>query len=241
MAATRTFLQMRDRARQLADMVGSTFVSEAELKEIINEACQDLYDILILHRGLAYYSVQTDIAVSSSTGSYGLPSDFYRLTSVRIKDGNNFWPLRAFEEVEVPALEQAEASGGYSLFQTRYSIRGPGGLVASTNIILLPKPTGSWTLKIGYIPAFQRLTLDSDTFDGINGWEKWVELTAAIEMLNKEESDSSALLGERNRIEARIRTLAPGRDEHRPPRIADTRGDWADTWYAWDSRRDWDL
>lgn len=82
-------------------------------------------------------------------------------------------------------------------------------------------PTAGMTVTMIYTPALARMSAGSDTFDGVNGWEEWVVLDAAIKALNKEESDVSVLMAQRADLEAEITTLAGERDVSWPKRIVD--------------------
>lgn len=77
------------------------------------------------------------------------------------------------------------------------------------------------TATIYYLPVQTDLSSDSDTIEGWNGWEKWIELAVAIELLNSEESDPTPLLAEKAEIEKRVRAAASQRDAGRPRRILD--------------------
>lgn len=228
MTATRTLLQMRTRARQLADMVGSTFVSDPELTDIVNAHCQDLYDLLIEVRGQPYYATDHSWPTVVGQENYALPTNFHVLSGApMLYDGSDYFQMRTWEENERARLLNLTST---NIEDVRYR------LVAG-NLSLLPPPqTTSWTLSIRYVPTFARLVNDADVFDGINGWEQWVELSSAITMMNKQEDDPAALMAERARVEGRIRKLAPARDAANPPRIVDTRRDfgWYDEYYDWD-------
>ena len=229
MAATRTFLQMRTRARQLAFQENSELVSEDELKGIVNEQCQALYDVLVGVRGMDYYSGSTTITSVADQAVYSLPDDFYQLQTAMVGDGSRTHNMATFEEQELATLLTMEQTGSHSYYDTRYRLKQAG-------IEFRPKPKdASWTFTLRYVPAMPLLVADGDVFDGVNGWEKWIELAAAIEMLNKDESDSTALQVQQQKIEQRIRGLAGSRDAGRPPRIVDTRGDWHDFYSDWDS------
>lgn len=228
MSSTRTLIQLRTRARQLAYQEESDLVSDDELNDIVNERCQELYDLLISVRGQDYYSAETSITSVSGQAVYSLPDDFYQLHIAMVSDGVRTVGMATFEEQEYPQLSDMEGSGSFSYYDVRYRLKQQG-------IEFRPAPnTTAWSFKLRYIPRFERLVNDSDTFDGINGWERYVEVAAAIDMVNKDESDAGPLLLELQRIEQRIRTLAPARDAGRPPRIVDTRGDWHDYYSDYD-------
>lgn len=54
--------------------------------------------------------------------------------------------------------------------------------------------------------------VDDDRFDGINGWEEYVVVDAAIKCLIKEESDISALMAQKMALKTRIEQMADDRD-----------------------------
>lgn len=76
-------------------------------------------------------------------------------------------------------------------------------------------------LTLSYIPVMPALTQDSDTFDGINGWEEFIVIDAAIKALIKEESDVSTLMAQKAAIVRRINECAPNRDAGMPDRVTD--------------------
>lgn len=223
---------MRTRARQIADMVGSNFVTLQEEKDIVNEECQALYDILVECRGQEYYATPDVFTLPANWAvEWPLPSDYYRTTVMSADKGDGrVQALRRWEEMEYPRLMNLQTSGIAYPF--------PMYRVVKNGILFLPKPSATLTITHRYIPAFQLLVSDGATFDGINGWEQWVEYSSAIRFLDKEGSDTTKLSFEREKIENRIRSLAHERDEGRPHRIVDTRRDHAgdDFWF-----NDWDL
>ena len=60
-------------------------------------------------------------------------------------------------------------------------------------------------------------------FDGINGWEAFATLDAGVQMLNKEESDASAQITEREILRQRLVGMADDRDAAMPARVNDVR------------------
>jgi hypothetical protein len=53
---------------------------------------------------------------------------------------------------------------------------------------------------------------DAAQMDGVSGWEEYVIIDAAIKAMIKEESDVSALAGQKAAMQARIESMAEGRD-----------------------------
>lgn len=82
------------------------------------------------------------------------------------------------------ALYALEASDGS---------RRPVMLINNFDRAYHKNPTGAYSLNLEYVPAPPTLSSDSDTFDGISGFEKLVIALAARDFLIKEESDISAV------------------------------------------------
>lgn len=60
-----------------------------------------------------------------------------------------------------------------------------------------------------------------DQWDGINGWEEYVVVDAAIRMMSKEESDPSVLMADRQELEDRLTEIASQRDMGSPKKLQD--------------------
>lgn len=225
MAAARTLAEMRTTARQLADATNQTdWVDDAELDERLNEWLQALYDKLIAARGHEFYASTDTITLVDGTATYDLPADFYQLSACIATDGSNYVDLRPWQPQELARLLSAEAGGGASsLGSYRYRLQ-------NDQIEIRPEPSVSGhSLELRYVPSMTRLDSEQDTFDGVNGWERYACLGVAIDLLNKEESDSGPLQLELARIDQRITALAGNRDAGHPHRIQDVRGDWGDS------------
>lgn len=236
MAATKTLAQLRAMARELADQETSAqataFVDDAELNSRINEGCKRLYNLLIRTRGQPYYSKTTTVSTVDGTATYALPADFYLLTNVVADDGSTFHQLPVWSPADRASLRRWEQSGGgTSVYHLRYRLM-------AGNLELRPAPKRVYTVELTYVPTFTELTLDGDTFDGINGWEKLAALYAAIDLANKEEADPAPLELERQRLELEVLQLAGSRDAGLPEEVQDVRRDWAGTWERW-RRNNW--
>lgn len=93
-----------------------------------------------------------------------------------------------------------------------------------------PIPQAQHGVRVWYIREPQTLTEATDAYDGRSGFEEWVILDAAIQIMNGEESDTRAVSGERDRVWAdQIVPLFAKRDQARPSRVIDVEGsslDW---------------
>ncbi len=200
-----TLLQLRTRVRRLADVVGSTFVTDAELTERINVAYKELYGLLV--RNSLQRSETTYTVTANGAASYALPANFLGLIGVYRSVGEDFVPLERFDDKFKPGSRTGDAS--------KYRVVG-------SNLVLYPKPS-SGTYDVVYIPVPGDMAADADTMDGVLGWEEFVVLDAAIYVLEKEESDTSKLEFKRDRILKRIQDEAQIAEFTQAPRIRNTR------------------
>lgn len=65
---------------------------------------------------------------------------------------------------------------------------------------------------------------------GVNGWDEYVIIDAAIKCLVKEESDTNVLLLQKQQMLARIEALASNRDAGDPERVTNTSFGYGDDW-----------
>lgn len=80
-------------------------------------------------------------------------------------------------------------------------------------------PTG--TVRLRYVPAPTTFAALSESIDGVAGWDRLLSLLVAIDMLDAEESDTTALHKKYSRTLERIRGMAAPRDAGFPARIVD--------------------
>ena len=218
-----TLLDLRTRVRQRANMENSTFVTDSEVSSLVNEGIAGLYNLLVQARGQEYYAANTSIATVANQSVYDLPAEFYQLLDITALISSETYKLKRYQMADIAALSHPGVTSPSTL--PKYRIRGEFN--TTTNVVhlqILPIPDQVYTISVYYVPAPVLLSADSDTCDGIAGFEEWVVLDAAIRCLQKEESDVSFLAAEREKVEARIRNLRDDRDAGDAPRVQDVRG-----------------
>ena len=210
-----TLSSIKTQARERADMVNSKFFSESELNNYVNQSVKELYDRLI-NAGEYYYLQSANLSVVSGDDTYALPADFYKLLGVDlvVDSQGNAVTLRPFQ------FEQRNAY----LFTPTWNIVGLSYLrymVLGDNIKFVPQPNSPQQIRVWYAPLCSDLVNDSDTFQGINGWEEYVVVDLCIKMLAKEESDVSVFAAQKAALVQRIEEMKVMRDIGAPGRIAD--------------------
>jgi len=192
-------------AKQKADMENRNFVKPDEWIQYINDGYKELYDILV-SKFEDYYTLGP-VAFSVATGqtSYTLPTDFYKLRGVdRSNGGSNFIPLLPFNFNDRNRRTFYRRWGGIEP-TVRYRIFG-------NKLIFNPQEQAPGSYQLWYVPQAADITTDSQTIEGVNGWEEYIVFSAAIDALAKEESDVSVYEAAKQQMLQRIQALAANRD-----------------------------
>lgn len=210
---------LKQKSRQRADMENSQFISDSELVGLINDSITELYDILITTFE-DYYLKDEIISVVHGQDEYALPDDFYKLAGVdlRITD-SEFLTLKPFQFTERNTYNNSViyASSQDANVRSRYRLIGDV-------IKFIPAPSAGKDIKLWYHPSFVDLVDDADEFNGINGYEELVILDVAMKMLQKEESDTTALERRYARTWERVTSTAHNRDAGESMRVGDVGG-----------------
>ena len=209
MANPATYDELKARALDYADMTDSPFPVADRVVDYINSAASDLYDILV-NAYEDYFVTKATINISSASSEYDLPEDFYKALRVFHVNSDRRFP--------VPKFDLESISGSRTT------------------------PITAGTVELWYIPQMPLFTGDADEPEVlgvnippiVNGWEDYIALSAAIKLLIREESDTSALERQRGEVKGKIIGLAEPRDAGSPDRVQDRTERWRDWSYAFD-------
>jgi hypothetical protein len=219
MPRSRQLTQMLGDVRSESDQVNSTFCSDAELTEWINQGWAEFYDFLVMS-GELYYLTSATVAITSGNASYGLPDDYYKtrgvdvLVSGSVSAGN--------ERYENAKRYNFEERNDYDVSSwawpscVYYDIRGG-------NLHFIPKPASANTVIHHYYPYAARLVNGTDAVDGINGHERYAIVYAVILAKKKEESDVSVELAQLEALKNRALSTIKTRDLGSAPRVRQSR------------------
>lgn len=214
MSRTRMLSDLIDDVRSRTNMEESTFVTDAEITEFLNQEIAELWAHLTQGSAAPHYRASFPIDVESGTALYALPADFWQSQGVEATIGGTTGELRAFMPME----------------RSRLVNNGPWGLIApvqyriqADNIEFLPA-NQTFPATLFYTPSAPRLVAPGDTTDGFNGYEMAAVYGASATVLAKEESDATFYLSQRDRIYRHIDSLAAQRDQAEPDRVQDVMG-----------------
>ena len=215
-----TLAELRTRARRLADAVGNNFFTDAEINDYINSGLGELHDILVSK--FEDYSVSSvSFSLVKDQASYTFSSislnNFYKALGVDLIDGN--------DTVRVPRYSFQERNT-YSENSSYYTRTGRKNLrynINGTSITFMPIPEEVHTIKIWYVPHCTKLSSDGATVDNnlALNWEEYAVTLAALKMRQKEETSTTSLERELDRLTARIEEASRNRDAGEPMSITD--------------------
>jgi hypothetical protein len=208
----RTLTNMLLDVRQRTNQENSTFVTDAELTEYLNQAIAELQVRLAITDGQPHFRSSTTIAVTQPTALYSLPAGFWALQEITATVNGqtmSMLPFMAHERAHL--ITQSPAWPVYTHVQYR---------IQAGNIEFRPA-TESFTAELFYHPAQTRLSAGSDTWDGFNGYEMAPIYDVCATVCSKEETDPSFFLAQRDRLYALIAQAAAHRDMSNPERVTD--------------------
>jgi len=216
-------------------MVDSAFITDAEANASLSEHYTWLYELLV-QSGLSYFEETATIA-GTGVELYDLPADFFGMVAVDYAaTTGRFVPLQEYMPQERTFYE----SDGGSQRPLAYAVIGKQTEAPSTSqkLSLLPSLSSGASVRVRYVPAPIGLedadgADDDTTVDGVSGWEELIIIKTAIDMLNKEESSTTALERREALLVERIESAAEIRAWSTPRRVVDVDdGNW------WERTRD---
>lgn len=221
--------ELRQRSQQRADRLNSNFVTLPEWNSYINESLFELYDLLVNSYEEYFVAPVVSFTTDGQNSLYALPNGvnfsaappFYRLMGVDLalsSSPNGFVTIKKFNFIERNKYVYPNtASTIYGVYNLSYRLLG-------NQIEFIPLPSGNQTIRLWYIPRMPMLLKDNDvSASGISGWLEYIITDAAIKALQKEESDVSVLMAQKQALKIRIEESAVNRDVGQADTISDVR------------------
>lgn len=216
-----TLLQLRTRARQRADAVNSTFVTDSELTNLINLGLSELYD-LVVSSFEDYFTISTTLTVASGN-TVALPVTFYKLRGLDYNNNGSYQSVREF------SFNERNSSSPSTLYWTRQYTVPRKYRIVGDNLLLQPESQSTGLYRLWYVPAPTFLVTDADVIpESLSkfGWDDYIVLWAAERMLSKEESPITDVVAERMQVAGRIAKMASDRQVDQSETVQDVRNEW---------------
>jgi hypothetical protein len=198
-------------------MVNSGFPYPGEVDRYINQGITELAELLI-KSGQDYKLTSAIVSTINGTDTYLLPFDFVAIKGVDIQIGGQ----QQFDGVRFNWADRNKykliGNGWFYDQPVYYDLR-------DNNIVFMPAPQGSYVVSVWYFAVPQTLSEPDDVIDCVLGWEELITCSAAIKLLEREESfDKAARLDAAfAKVKERVQAMAPKRNAGEPPRVSRTR------------------
>ncbi len=190
MARTVTLTTLLSEIRWLADTKGLTVRhADADITRAINQSIQRFRE-KVSNRGIRHYLTHS-AALSTTQG----PTSPFAFTAV---DLSALSPavVRVFGvdityQSRVIPLEQVDFESRND-FQRGYTAAASADVpeawaIYQTNrLAIFPAANAVYPLTIWYLPVLADLASGSDTFDGISGWELWLQWDVLVKLINRD-------------------------------------------------------
>lgn len=230
-------MQLRDLVRQrLGWPAADTFVVDSELNNYLNDSLVELHSLLAtVYRPGQWGTTKAGLIILNGTtsGLLGTFGDFGRLIKVELLYNQQFVPLE-------PSDRTVEITNTQTLSWTPYNVRYQLSVDGANTALLFTRPTpADITVYVTYVRSPPVLAADGDS--SWMGWDEYLILDAMIKAREKEEDDTSSLVGQKNALQARIRAQAEPLDMGRAATVQDARsleeyrkgGDELGWWRRW--------
>lgn len=210
MARPVTFQTLIEDTRRWANIRTSTpddaHQTDSDVARILELKLAELHEMLTSSTASAFVETEADVGIVNGAGD--LPEDFFRLNAAWV-----VWSSSDHEPLTNLSNQQYAASYAGSSWTAGAS---KAFRIVGSQLRVFPAATSA-TVRIAYVPAFAT----ADEYDGVNGWEKYVTVGAAIEILAIENRTNAALEREYERQSERILSMIEERQAQDPPRIRD--------------------
>ena len=229
MANTTDREDLRTRAKRRADMESSTFVSDAEWNDYINQGNSELYDILVT-KYEDFFVKSTTFVDNRSDGIYTIgttiitDNDVYKILGLDVAEGGSTIRMKKFSFAERNMYDNSVATlSGYENYRWHYQ----------GNTIRIIPPDSKNTITVWYIPETAVLSADDTAIESVinRGWEEYIVIYAARKALLKEESDVSMLDKELAQMSRKIQEFAGNREAGESGKIIDVNQGTSNRWH----------
>lgn len=221
-----TLTNLRARARSRADMPTAGFIADDAngIDAWINEGVQRLYELLVKAFGEGWAEETLAITTVAGQTDYTMSvTDMVSLYGVTATLNGTLVPLSRYEARDEAHLTNQALTGWFN--QPKYRVIGgaldPQAATTTMKLRLLPAPTGAYPITVRYAPGFALLSSGAQTVNFPNGWERYVVVYTAIQMLRKEESETSGLERELAKMEYELEEIAVRRIVDQPHSAVD--------------------
>lgn len=189
MARTVTLTVLLGEIRWLADAKGLTVRhSDADITRALNQSIQRFRE-KVSNRGIRHYLTHTTGTLSQGPTS---PFAFTVLDLSAASPGIvRVFGVDITYQSRIISLEQVDFESRND-FQRGYQASASADVpeawanYQTNRLAILPCSNGAYPYTVWYLPVLADLVNGSDTFDGISGWELWLQWDVLVKLINRD-------------------------------------------------------
>lgn len=212
---TATIASLITRARQVADAETATpaddFVTDSEALGYVQTAYRELLDLIIDNGGIDALTTVVSIP-NNGDGTFTLPVTNYRSVGVDIPDTTSPAGWRPIGRFMFRERYRRSGWGEYGDGLVQYKWR-----IVGDNLLLDPGGANPTTVRYWFVESSD--TTGDTSVSTFGGWDDYLYLRVAIDFVDKEERDNTALIQKLMRAQARIVSACKDLSSGEPERV----------------------
>ncbi len=219
---------MRNEIRWIADVKGLTVRHlDTDLNRAINQSIQRLR-LKVSSKGIRNYLTHGTgtLAVGATSPFAFTVLDLAALNPVRVFGIDITVSGRILSLEEVDFQSRNDFQGGDWGPNPATDVPVAFANYQTARLAILPASNAAWPYTVWYLPTLADLSADSDTFDGVAGWELWVQWDVHCKLINRDKygQDYALAVQEREMAWADIEANANPVKSGNPVKRYDARG-----------------
>ncbi|MEQ9074098.1 MAG: hypothetical protein RLP09_09595 [Sandaracinaceae bacterium] len=226
-ALVRTLAQLTTRIRNRCDQANSTFVTDPEIAEMVNQSAAALWEAALDGANPTEFAVGSVSASTvagtqeytlAATGGPSSENDLYRVIGVDVLFLGRWRPLKKLANAERNAFEGVTGWTGPG--DTFYRLQGRT-FAGEAKVSFYPTPSGVHSFRVAYTPLATEVD-GTNALVALNGWDEYVISDVCAMIAEKEESDAAGFLKRRDAALVRVLWAAANLDDEGIERIRET-------------------
>lgn len=222
MSYSRTVGQLTASIRNRGDYqevdASDDYISGPFLIEAVAAAYKEAYELLADADADRLTTVSTT-TLSTTTGSFDLPTDLYRLREIAVARGELWYPLLRDDPSALHGPWELPSAYSMGLPAHHYHLQGDRAFIS-------PMPPAGTSFRVTYIPSPATLSAPDDIVSGIGGADELVVWTALRDCRTRAEQSTTECDAKIGQQTQRIKDQARDRDSGQAKRVEDPIGGW---------------